>query len=164
MISPRSLRLCLALLLAVVFSACSSFDTRWKAAANGSGAQRWDGRWSSAKHVTGSGAPEGGRLRAVTEIGPDKGLTAHFHANWLVFSSNYSATLALKGSGPGRDGVREYTGTHALPKMFGGLYHYEARLAGDQLTARYSSSYDHGTFTLHRVAGAKVYAPEHARH
>src|SRR6187402_3569164 len=71
-VSPQemSLRLCLRLIvlsLAVSLTACSSFDRQWKEAATSRTAERWDGRWTSAKHITGSGAPAGGRLRAVTE-------------------------------------------------------------------------------------------------
>jgi hypothetical protein len=106
----------------------------------------------------------GGRLRAVIEPAPRKALAAHFHANWSLFSSDYSMNLASKGAGSRRNGVREFSGTHELPKIFGGTYHYDARLAGDQFEARYTSSYDHGTFVLHRLPLAKECCPEHARH
>ena len=50
-----------------LWSGCSSFDQRWQQAASKPAAERWDGRWVSGKHLKGSGQPEGGRLRAVTE-------------------------------------------------------------------------------------------------
>ena len=148
-----SLRLCLRLIvlsLAVSLTACSSFDRQWKEAATSRTAERWDGRWTSAKHITGSGAPAGGRLRAVTETAPDGSMKAQIHANWLAFSTNYTVTFQPKGGSPGGK-RRAFSGTHQLPKMFGGTYRYEAVREGDHLTARYDSSYDHGKFDLHRV-------------
>jgi len=47
--------------------------------------------------------------------------------------------------------VREFSWTQDLPKLFGGTYHYETTLAGALLTTHYKSSYDYGTFSLHRV-------------
>ena len=140
------------LLLLTLFSGCSSFDSRWKAAAKSTTQERWEGRWTSEKHVTSSGSPMGGRLRAVTEPAPNGGLVTQFRANWLVFASNYEVTLSPKGAGSGRERVREYSGTHELPKMFGGTYRYDARMEGKRLNARYTSSYDHGTFNLERVS------------
>lgn len=139
------------LLLCGVFSACSSFDTRWKSAATSATAQRWDGRWTSEHHRTSSGSPEGGRLRAVLEPAAGGELTAYFRANWLLFTSDYRMTLKPKPAGPRRTNVREFSGAHELPKVFGGTYRYEARLVDDRLTARYTSTYDHGTFALQRV-------------
>jgi hypothetical protein len=138
-------------------SACSSFDRHWQAAGSAGGATRWDGRWSSEKHLALGGGPAGGRLRAVFEPAAQERLTAHFHANWLLFSSDYTMTLEPnpRPAGPRRGGALEYRGTHDLPKTFGGTYHYDARITGDQFTARYTSTYDHGTFTLHRLPARK---------
>ena len=146
----------LPVLLCATLAACSSFDAEWRAAKDG--ATRWDGRWTSGKHRTRSGEPSGGRLRCVlTEAASDcfpakrparpaQALRASFHANWMVFSSDYTMTLTpLSGS------RTEFRGTHALPAIFGGTYRYTARIAGDRFTARYDSSYDHGTFDLTRV-------------
>ena len=162
--SPRlALRLGLVVLFALC-SACSSFQARWNSAANSQTATRWDGRWTSAKHVTGAGAPMGGRLRAVMEPKPEGGLTTYFHANWTVFASDYEMTLNPKKAGQGPGAVHEFNGTHELPKMFGGLYRYEAQMIDDRFTARYTSSYDHGTFALQRLPMTKDYASAHARH
>lgn len=136
--------------LAVSLTACSSFDRRWKEAATSRTAERWDGRWTSAKHLTGSGKPVGGRLRAVTETATDGKMTAHILANWLAFSSGYSMTFEPKPGSRGRKRT-EFSGAHELPKMFGGTYRYEAVREGEHLTARYDSSYDHGKFDLHRL-------------
>lgn len=154
----------IVVLLAVSLSACSSFDTRWKDAAASRTAERWDGRWTSGKHLKGDGQPEGGRLRAVTEPGDKGSLTAHFHANWLIFATDYTMAFQPKAAGPRGNKGREFSGTQELPKIFGGTYRYEATLRGDHLTAHYDSSYDHGTFDLHRVGPAKDFTPGHAGH
>src|SRR5436190_9532916 len=154
----------IVVLLAVLLSACSSFDTRWKAAATSRTAERWDGRWTSGKHLKGSGQPEGGRLRAVTESSANGSMTAHFLANWIVFSSGYTMTFQPRDAGSRGSKGCEFRGTHDLPKIFGGTYRYEATLLGDHLTARYHSSYDDGTFDLHRVGPAKVFVSGRARH
>jgi hypothetical protein len=151
------------LILCALFAACSSFDARWKSAAASSTATRWEGRWTSHQHQTPSG-PAGGRLQAVIEPAAEGKLTAHFHANWQIFSSDYTMALNPKGPAPRRGAVREFVGTHELPKMFGGTYRYEARIAGDDFKASYDSSYDTGIFTLRRVVITKDCFPAHPRH
>lgn len=104
-----------------------------------------------------------GGLRCILEPA-DARLLAHFRADWLIFSSDYSMELKPVRPGPvKRGGPQDYRGTHDLPAIFGGTYRYEARIAGDHFTARYTSSYDHGTFTLQRVALYKDCFPSHAR-
>ena len=158
--------------LLVAGSGCSSFDSRWKtAAAPNSPASRWDGRWTSEKHrAPGGDGPAGGRLRAVLtgldpnglptqRITPSTKLRADFHANWLIFASSYTVTLE-----PVSGSRTDFRGTHELPKLFGGTYRYDSRLAGDRLSARYTSSYDHGTFALQRIPARRDSPPAHARH
>lgn len=154
---PPIFRRLLLVLWPVLATACSSFDAHWRAAGSGGVASRWDGRWTSEKHVTGSGKPVGGRLRAVFEPAAQERLTARFRANWTIFTSDYTMTFEAKepAAGPRRSGAREFTGEHELPKVFGGVYRYTARLAGDRFTARYTSSYDHGTFSLQRLPARK---------
>ncbi len=151
-------RLLLAILCGAL-AACSSFEAKWRAAK--SPATRWDGRWTSAKHMSGGG-PAGGRLRCVLEEAPlargcfpakprpEPGrapvLGAAFHANWLLFASTYSMTLT-----PEKNSRTNFRGTHDLPAIFGGTYRYAAHISGDRFTARYDSSYDHGSFDLTRV-------------
>jgi hypothetical protein len=156
-------RLVLAMLIGLC-SACTSFEGRWRDAATSSTATRWEGRWLSEKHVAPGGGPAGGRLRAVIEPAPEQKLTAHFRANWKIFASNYTMMLEPAPAGPRRSNVREFRGAHELSKIFGGTYRYTARLTEDRLTARYTSSYDDGTFTLQRVPTAKESPPAHARH
>ena len=136
--------------IGVWLGGCASFDPRWRAAdgTEKSGyATRWDGRWTSAKHHTLNGSPEGGRLRCVLQRAEAGRLDAHFHANFLCFSGNYSVMLEPKAGGS----KSEYRGTQELPDVFGGTYWYVARIEKDHFVARYDSEYDHGAFDLRRV-------------
>ena len=133
-----------------LFSGCSSFQKKWDAVGQPGKyehASRWDGRWTSARHKSASG-PAGGRLRCVIEPVADSRVLAHFRANWEAFSANYDVTFEPKSKRGGE--VREFRGSHDLPKIFGGTYRYDARIAGDRFSARYDSSYDSGTFQLTR--------------
>lgn len=153
--------------IAGLLTACSSFDGHWNNAAKGkSGATRWDGRWASGVRKETDGRPHGGRLRCVLESPmtvknstsrdghvlkeSPRPLSAYFHANWLVFSGNYEVELKPV---PGKP--HAYSGTHDLPPIFGGTYRYAATITDDHFTACYTSSYDRGTFDLHRVPAAK---------
>ena len=148
-------RLSAAIALALC-AGCSSFQKKWDAAGQPGKyqhASRWEGRWTSARHKDAAGAPDGGRLRCVMEPGPDRQILAHFRANWQVFVANYDVTLSPKT--PARTaakagGVVEFRGTHELPKMVGGTYRYDARIAGGHFSARYDSSYDSGKFEMTR--------------
>lgn len=156
----------LVLLLCGAFTACSSFESRWRAAEKGAGLHsttRWDGRWTSEKHAAPlGGGPAGGRLRCVLgevtaatncvpteqrmKSGRQTHLRADFRANWMIFASGYTMTLI-----PVPGSRTEFRGTHELPAIFGGTYRYTARIAGDRFSARYDSRYDRGTFDLTRV-------------
>ena len=138
-------------LLTGLFGACSSFDTQWKNAAHGDGATRWDGRWTSEKHHKSDGSAMGGRLRCVLEPKEAGKMAANFHANWLIFSGNYTVVLEPVKTGGHHTGMQAYRGTHELPAAFGGVYHYDATVDASHFAARYTSSYDHGTFALQRV-------------
>jgi hypothetical protein len=139
-------------LLASLTVACSSFDQRWKEAGLGKdGMTRWDGQWKSGKNLYPDGAYHHGRLRCVLAPQPDKKLNAYFHANWLMFSGNFDLTLRPVKAGPRRQNAGEYEGTHELPAMFGGLYHYRAKVSGDHFKADYTCSIDQGIFELTRV-------------
>ncbi|MEP6670657.1 MAG: hypothetical protein ABJF10_15980 [Chthoniobacter sp.] len=156
---------CLLVLLASLLSACSSFDKQWHNAAHGQGgATRWDGHWTSGKNVYANGAFHHGRLRCVLVTLPDRSLVAHFHANWLIFSGNYDTALQPVPAGPRRRKVREYQGTHDLPALVGGTYHYHATIEGDRFLTHYTSSYDTGTFDLRQVPPAKERTDLHAQH
>ena len=160
-----SLLRCFLALLASLLAACSSFDRHWEDAARGkAGAARWDGYWRSGKNVYANGAYHHGRLRCVLVPLPDKSLAAHFHANWLIFSGNYDMTLRPVPMAARRANVREYEGTHDLPAMFGGAYHYRAKIDGDHFTANYTCRIDHGIFDLRLMPPAKESSESHAQH
>ena len=142
--------------LCAALAACSSFEAKWRAAKDRTtayGPTRWDGRWTSEKHRTRAGQPEGGRLRCVLTNGANAGrgggapdLRADFRADWSVFATSYTLFLTpLPGS------RTEFRGSHQLPAIFGGTYRYSAHISGDRFTARYDSSYDRGTFDLTSV-------------
>jgi len=82
----------------------------------------------------------------VLERLKDGKVDAHFHANFLCFSGNYSVVLQPK---PGSK--TDFSGTSELPQVFGGIYTYTAHLTKDRFTTRYDSVYDKGTFDLSRV-------------
>lgn len=144
-----------AVLALSLFAGCSSFQAKWDAVGKPGkyqNASRWDGHWTSARHKTAAGAPHGGRLRCVIEPGADDRIMAHFRANWQAFAANYDVEFSPKESGRGkkRGAATEFSGTHELPKMFGGIYRYGVTIKGDRFTACYDSSYDAGTFEMTR--------------
>ena len=144
-------RLSAAMLLAL-FAGCSSFHKKWDAVGQPGRLQhasRWEGRWTSGHHKKVTGAPEGGRLRCVIEPVSDARILAHFHANWQAFSADYSVPFDVTLRSRGEPVA--FRGTHDLPKIFGGTYHYDARIVGDRFRARYASSYDAGTFEMTRL-------------
>ena len=158
--------LCLVLVLvASQFTACSSFDTHWKdAAQTKNSATRWDGIWKSGQKVYANGENHHGRLRCVLEpVAPEKSsksvnersakdrrLNAYFHANWLIFSGNYDIVLEPV---PGKP--HQYRGTHDLPAVFGGRYQYAATITDDHFAACYTCGIDRGVFDLHQVPVGK---------
>jgi hypothetical protein len=150
-------------LLASLLAACSSFDRHWKDAAQGN-ATCWDGHWQSGTNVYASGAYHHGRLRCVLVPQPDKSLTAYFHANWLIFSGDYDMTLRPVAAASRHRNVRHYEGTHDLPAMFGGTYHYRAAIAGDHFTADYDCRIDRGIFDLRQVPTNKESSPGRPQH
>lgn len=155
-------RRALLALLCGVLAACSSFDARWRAAedpATAQGRSRWEGRWTSEKHTGLGGGAAGGKLRCVLEPPAAGSVQAAFRAHWKIFTSDYTMPLT-----PVRGSRTDYRGTHELPAIFGGTYRYTARIAGDRFTARYDSSYDHGTFTLERLPRRKHFVPPASPH
>ena len=140
-----------ACLVLALCAGCSSFDEKWKTAGQPGklqNASRWEGRWTSRYHKTPAGSPAGGRLRCVIEPVNDARILAHFHANWLAFSANYSVPFDVTLRSHGAPVA--FRGTQELPTIFGGTYHYDARISGDRFSARYGSSYDTGNFEMTR--------------
>lgn len=130
---------------ALSLAACANFDRQWKAGAaveNDRFAGRYEGRWTSQKHHNSSG-----RLQCVLTRTDSTHYQAKFHAEWVKFSSNYD--VALSGTRSGNDLL--LSGSHDLPKIFGGTYRYLGRVTGDRFHASYDSAYDMGSFDLTRV-------------
>ncbi len=130
---------------AALLCSCSSFSHRWAAApkptAGDPFAGRWDGTWDSA-----SRPGEGGRLQCVfTPIQPHI-YEAAFHAHWKIFASDYAANFDVVRRGR----VLDFRGTHQMPAIFGGMYHFSGHITPVKFTAHYDSNYDRGTFTLAR--------------
>ena len=151
----KPVALSLSILTLALCAGCTSFQKKWDAVGQPGRyeqASRWDGRWTSARHKTANGTPDGGRLRCVIENAGQPGMLAHFHANWQIFAADYDVKFAPVAPGRSRKGgsIVELRGTHELPKAFGGTYRYDARIVGDRFSARYDSSYDGGTFEMTR--------------
>src|SRR6202012_2942199 len=90
---------------------------------------------------------EGGRLRCVLTRVDAHHYDAAFLANWKIFSSGYTARFETVRRG----GELDFEGTHTLPAIFGGVYHFAGRVTPDRFTTNYDSSYDRGTFILSRA-------------
>ena len=142
------LPLTLAALTTTLFgTGCTSFrfNHAWREAAQGkpSGVQRWEGHWDSDRHGN------GGRLRAVVTTGEAKDrVNAFFEARWHGFTTAYDVPLRIERPRKGEPTLR---GEHDLKSLFGGgKYTYSGTLNEEDFRARYESSYDTGTFELHK--------------
>jgi len=148
--------LAISALLAV---SCSSINRSWKAS-EGDGkskdvfAGKWDGKWLST-----SRQGEGGKLRCVFTPIDAHQYRAVFEAHWKVFSTSYTAVFQTERNGK----ELQFAGTHELPKVFGGVYHYQGRVTPDHFSATYSSSYDVGRFEMGRPQGEDVKIPQKQR-
>ena len=91
-------------------------------------------------------------MRAVITPVNDHQYQAHFHAFYKKVLT-FSYTIVLDAVGPAED--VQLTGEADLGKLAGGVYRYEGRATPVDFTCKYSSKYDIGTFTLHRVPLAK---------
>lgn len=142
------------------FSACSSYEGKWKDAGhaerffgNGYVARprdpfvgRWEGRWTSNRHRTRDGYA-GGRLRCIFRKVDDRHYEARFKANWMIFASSYRTVLDAERRG----GVLQLVGEHRLASVFGGgVYKYSGRVTPERFSARYDAAYDSGTFEMRR--------------
>lgn len=136
----------LALLLcALLFTACSQYDRRWKNATTVKTTDPLTGAWQG--HWKSQAGAEGKLWCILTNEG-----TNHYHADFKatwhgVFSSQHQVVLQTKGTGR----ERTFTGD-AMIRMFigSGAYHCEGHLSPTRLSAHYDATYDRGTFDLHR--------------
>jgi hypothetical protein len=153
----RNLVIVLALSAAGLFSACSSYDSRFargvKTAAPGDRySGTYAGEWTSSSHPGG-----GGKLWCILTKQSDATYLAEFKATWHgVFSSEHTVDLRTKR---GRDGAssRTFTGKAALNTPIGaGTYQCEGTMDGTRMRACYDATYDRGTFDLKRVKPARA--------
>jgi hypothetical protein len=144
--------LSLAAVAAALFgTGCTSFrfNHAWREAGLGNpkGAQRWEGHWDSDRHGN------GGRLRAVvtpeeSQGKPTSRVNAFFEARWHGFTTAYDVPMRIEKPRKGEPTLR---GEHDLKSFFGGgKYTYLGTLNDEDFRARYESSYDTGTFELHK--------------
>jgi hypothetical protein len=135
----------LGVALLALQAGCAGFGRQWASAplpsARDPFAGKWEGTWTSAKRPG-----EGGALRCVFTPFCGGRYEAAFHAHWKIFTSNYTAIFDTERHG------RElrFHGTHEMPAIFGGEYHFEGRATPVSFTTSYRSSYDQGTFQLQR--------------
>ncbi len=147
--SIRSLvRRAAALGILLVLSGCASFERTWTAhrvEGHDAFTGRWEGKWTSAKHHTASGAASGGRLRCILTKQDARHYEAQFRANWLSFASSYTVPLQAERHG----GELRIRGEHNLGALLG-VYKYDGRVTPAHFHASYDSSYDRGAFEMVR--------------
>ncbi|MDQ3625257.1 MAG: hypothetical protein M3463_22725 [Verrucomicrobiota bacterium] len=135
----------IAAVAALSCAACSSFNQDWKQAAAAPArdpfAGAYEGRWTSAKHRGASG-----RLRCVFTRMDDTRYHGRFRANWMAFVSGYDTTFRTARRGD----ALEFQGEHDIGALWGGVYRYSGRIERGRFAARYTSSYDEGTFEMTR--------------
>ncbi len=138
-------RLAVIALVAVILPSCASIQDRWTAA---EGVHErdpfsglWAGTWTSSRRHD-----EGGCLRCVMTPVDINRYRADFEAHWKIFSTTYA--LLIDGH---RSGNRfTFSGTHELPRIFGGVYHFSGTVTPTRFSAEYRSCYDDGHFEMRR--------------
>jgi hypothetical protein len=147
----------------LVFSGCSSFQREWRMwaplgtiagkttpppPAQSPFDGRWQGRWTSERHTKlFSNRAASGELRCVfTRIDPYR-YRANFHAQWMIFRSEYLAEL----HGYPQRGKFRLRGVIPVSPIFGGDYRYDGTVTPNRFTLRYDSKYDAGTLEMRRV-------------
>lgn len=137
-----------ALLLGLMLpvNGCSSFNRKWKAAADQGNfnrtASRWEGSWRSGKNG------HHGQLRCLLTPESSTNSRAHFKATyWKIFRATYQVEF----TGELRDGVWQFSGTEDLGWFAGGVYSYEGRVSPTNFFSTYKCKYDHGTFEMKSI-------------
>lgn len=141
------LRLALGLLFLTTLPSCGfAFRSAWKKAPATTGAE---GKWSGTWHSDATGHQ--GTLRCVVSGPVDQkgGHEFFYQATWKkILSGSYKSVHTVRKQ---KDGTYTFKGEHKMPDWAGGLYHYEGTIKGDNFSACYQSSMDHGTYTMKRV-------------
>ena len=112
-------------------------------------AGKWEGTWLSAANG------HHGNLRCVVSGPHEEGKffakgdhTFFYHATWMkILSGSYKAVHNVQKKSDGY----VFKGDHQMPDWAGGRYHYAGTIKGDNFSATYKSSLDHGTFTMKRA-------------
>jgi hypothetical protein len=130
----------------LLLSSCSSFHSRWKAAATTPPPHddivgRWEGSWRS--DVNG----HNGRLRCLVTKVSDQQYRAWYHAKYRkIFSFSYAVPLQVTVDGL----AHTFQGQADLGWYAGGLYQYEGCATPTNFFSTYQSKYDHGIFQMAR--------------
>ena len=142
------IRCCLALLFAVCAGpGCTSFRHDWRVAENfacfGEGIEgRWVGDWHSDKNG------HHGKLCAIITHQSEGTYRAQFFATYAVMLPfSFEIPLTVHQS----EGTYAFTGQTNLGRLAGGVFSYNGQANSTGFTAAYSSTRDHGTFTMQRV-------------
>lgn len=140
----RGMLLALALLLGV---GCSAFNRDWKVAGEESftGIEgRWTGHWKSDHNQ------HNGSMRTIIRRKEGDIYHTQFHAKYKVWiitvGYGYEMNMTVTNEGPNY----EFTGEADLGKVAGGVYRYQGSGTTNQITIRFRSPKDHGTFRLQR--------------
>jgi hypothetical protein len=140
----------LALIAALGFCGCSSFNRAWRDAdmnpmPTNSIAGCWEGHWVS--DVNG----HHGALRCIISSPEDGAYQARFRATYMkVLKFGYTVPLSVAQS----NGVWRFNGEEDLGAMAGGVYRYEGSATSTEFYSTYSSEYDHGAFQMKRPEGS----------
>ena len=134
------LRPALLALAAALATGCTSFESDWKGASDGTPGSitgRWTGSWQNTNNT------HGGPLKAVLKPdGPD-GYTARVHAEWGSHSGSFRTPI----HGRFEDGTYVFTGSRRIVGM---KIATAGRISPTNFVATYDSAFDRGTFTLKR--------------
>lgn len=107
----------------------------------------WEGRWISDRNG------HRGSLKAVLQPAGDDQYRARFKATfWKIFSASYDVQLSAEEAAGTETRL---SGSTDLGWLAGGVYEYDATVAGDAFEATYESQADHGRFELKRARGSE---------
>lgn len=153
MTTPRRCNKLVALTGFSLLLGCSSYESRWKAAATRPAsaadglAGRWEGTWQSEAN-----GHSGGLRCIVTRTGDDT-FEADYHATyWKIFGFGYAMPLR---AGRREGDVVHFNGDADLGWLAGGNYHYDGRATGEEFYCTYRSKSDHGFFKMTRPESVK---------
>ncbi len=138
--------LLVAVLAAILFTGCSSFNREWNTALNQPRSSTdiagpWEGRWLSDKNG------HTGRLRGILRQTSGDEYDAFFHATfWKIFRASYRVPLKYEEV----NGLFTLSGTSDLGRLSGGVYTYEGEATSSRFFSTYKNKYDHGTFEMKR--------------